>query len=332
VIHVFIDTNVYLTFFSFAEDDLEELRKLRVAIENGDVKLWVPAQTRDELRRNREGKVAESMGALRKLKPTGGIPQMARNLPEFEAFKKARTEFDRHLNVLDEQLSEQAVASDLAADRVLAELLEAAETVEGSAELLNSARRRTEVGNPPGKKGSLGDAINWECLLASCPHGEDLYLVTQDGDFVSKMDKERVSGFLAEEWRGAKSSEVRLYRRISSLFQDKFPDIRLAAEFEKELRIRRLTESPSFERTHRAITALSAYTEFSEQQARDLLEGACSNSQVRAIAHDHDVQQFLRGLLDRYRDAFEADEVARFERRLGLGDEDAADADEDGGG
>lgn len=102
MIHVFIDTNVYLTFFSFAEDDLEELRKLRVAIENGDVKLWVPAQTRDELRRNREGKVAESMGALRKLKPTGGIPQMARNLTEFEAFKEARTEFDRHLSVLDE--------------------------------------------------------------------------------------------------------------------------------------------------------------------------------------------------------------------------------------
>lgn len=329
VIHVFIDTNVYLTFFSFAEDDLEELRKLRVAIENGEVKLWMTTQARDELRRNREGKVAESMEALRKLKRPDGIPQMARNLPEFDAFKQARVELNRHLNVLDEQLSQQALAGDLAADRVLRELMDAAETVETSDEILNAARRRTEIGNPPGKRGSLGDAINWECLLAACPGREDLYLVTQDGDFASKMDKERVSAFLTEEWHDAKSSDVRLYKRISSLFQDKFPDIQLAAEFEKELRIRGLIGSPSFDRTHRAISALSVYTEFSDQQVRDLLEGASLNTQVRMIRHDADVQQFFRKLLDEHGDAFEPDELERFERIFGPDEEDRTDTDDD---
>ena len=39
MLEVFIDTNVYLTFFSFSQDDLEELRKLRVAIDNRAVRL-----------------------------------------------------------------------------------------------------------------------------------------------------------------------------------------------------------------------------------------------------------------------------------------------------
>src|SRR4051794_12651041 len=99
--HVFIDTNVYLEFFRFGQDDLEELRKVRVAIENSDVTLWTTTQATAELRRNREARVAESLDALRKLKPGGGVPQMARNLPEFSVLMNARREFELQLDVLE---------------------------------------------------------------------------------------------------------------------------------------------------------------------------------------------------------------------------------------
>jgi PIN domain-containing protein len=319
---VFIDTNVYLEFFRFGQDDLEELRKVRVAIENSDVTLWTTTQASAELKRNREARVAESLDVLRKLKPGGGVPQMARNLPEFGAFMSARREFELQLNALEEKLTQQFDARALAADSVLEELMGAASTVEVSGELFEAARRRVETGNPPGKRSDLGDAINWECLLEACPTGQDLYVITQDGDFVSRLQKDRFSAFLADEWRAAKSSEVRLYKRIAAFFQDHFPDIHLATELEKEIRVRRLIESTSFDSTHSAIAALAGYTDYTAQQANDLFEAALNNTQIRWISHDPDVNAFFVGLIDAHRDGLDPDELERFDRYFALDDED----------
>jgi hypothetical protein len=328
VLHVFIDTNVYLTFFSFSEDDLEELRKLAEAIDKDDVKLWTTEHVKVELRRNRETKVAESFEALRGLKPAQAMPQMAKNLPEFGEFTEARREFGRKLNALTEELTKQFEEGTLAADGVLAELMDAAEVIPITDEILEAARLRVDTGNPPGKRGSLGDALNWEALLAACEDGKDLFLVTGDSDFVSKTNRERISIFLAEEWREEKSSEIKLYRRISSLFQDELPDIELAREREKETRIRDLVESVNFQATHDAIRALKTYGDFSDQQVRELVEGGMLNSQIRWIARDDDVQQFFRSLVDGRRELFDEEELARFERIFG--DEEETPDDESG--
>lgn len=52
MLHAFIDTNIYLDFYAFATDDLEELRKLNVAIGAGELRLWSTTQITHELRRN----------------------------------------------------------------------------------------------------------------------------------------------------------------------------------------------------------------------------------------------------------------------------------------
>jgi hypothetical protein len=51
-----------------------------------------------------------------------------------------------------------------------------------------------QLGNPPGKPGSCGDAVNWEALLQGCPNGEDLELVSEDRDYASPLDDTRMSG------------------------------------------------------------------------------------------------------------------------------------------
>lgn len=329
MLQVFIDTNVYLNFFGFTRDDLEELRKLRVAINHRELKLWITEQSLDELRRNREAKLAESLQALRKLKPTGGSPQVARQLPAFKEFSAARREFDKMINALADQLLEQIVGRNLAADHVLAELMGPAETIRVTEAILDRARRRVDLGNPPGKKGSLGDAVSWECLLDQCPGGQDLYLVTEDSDFVSKVEADKIAAYLADEWREAKSSDVHLYQRISGLFQDKFPQIELASEFEKELRVRKLIESRSFTLTHTAISELAGYSDYSDAQVRELVEAATSNSQIRWIAHDEDVNEFFRNLIDTHGDIFAPDDLAHFERVFGPEAEPDAFEDED---
>jgi hypothetical protein len=120
------NTNVYLRFFGFSADELEELRKAKTAIASGELKLWVTQQTRDELLRNREAEVARSIDALSKLRPTAGAPLIARQLPEFDDFMKARREFEGQINLLVDLWTERVTEHKLAADQVLAELLEAA--------------------------------------------------------------------------------------------------------------------------------------------------------------------------------------------------------------
>ncbi len=42
--NIFIDTNIFLSFFHFSSDDLEELKKLAVFLRRGKVRLWLPEQ------------------------------------------------------------------------------------------------------------------------------------------------------------------------------------------------------------------------------------------------------------------------------------------------
>ena len=69
-----------------------------------------------------------------------------------------------------------------------------------SDEILEALGNRVQVGNPPGKAQSFGDAINWETLLRAAPDGEDLLLVSADGDYASALDRSSLDGFLRQEW------------------------------------------------------------------------------------------------------------------------------------
>jgi predicted nucleic acid-binding protein len=53
-VHLFIDTNIFLSFYAYASDDVEELRKLTKLISTDQLKLYLTEQVRDEFYRNRE--------------------------------------------------------------------------------------------------------------------------------------------------------------------------------------------------------------------------------------------------------------------------------------
>ena len=82
----------------------------------------------------------------------------------------------------------------------------------------------------------------WESLLAAAPDGEDLYFVSSDSDYSSDLDDERFDPFLAEEWEATKKSRVIYFKRLSLFFRAQFPEIKLAAEAEKDLAIRDLAD------------------------------------------------------------------------------------------
>jgi PIN domain len=317
MLHLFIDTGVYLTFFAFAQDELDELQKLEVAIRNSEVRLWVTEQVIDEYARNREGKIAESLAGLRKMKLPDAFPQIARNYAEFDALQEAKKEFGKHLNAINERLAREVEERSLAADKLIEGLLALGERIDVTDAELNAARRRVDVGNPPGKKGELGDAINWECLLAKGPDGADLHFFSVDSDYASKLNPDRIAPFLADEWTDRKGGSIHLHRLLSSFFRDNFPDIELAVDLENEIRVRRLINSGSFQTTHDAIAAMPQVESLSEQQVRALLEAARWNSQINWIANDPDVRDFYQRLLDTHSDILTEHELARFHEDFG---------------
>ena len=81
-----------------------------------------------------------------------------------------------------------AMNKTLQADYVVSQLFWLGTPITTTDEIVEKARLRIEIGNPPGKKGSIGDAINWESLLATLSSDDDLCFVSDDKDFRSRID------------------------------------------------------------------------------------------------------------------------------------------------
>lgn len=155
------------------------------------------------------------------------------------------------------------------------------------------AKRRMEIGNPPGKKDSLGDAINWVTLLDAVPEKQTLHIISEDGDFYSLLDECAINPFLAEEWKSLKQSEVRVYRTLSEFMKEHFDGVALSFDEAKRSLIEELSESGSFAETHRIVAGLNQYGYFSLEEARLLLDAAAGNGQVGMIVTDTDVSDLI---------------------------------------
>lgn len=297
MISLYLDTNVLLSFYGLSSDDLEELRKLAALIKAKKVCLYLPEQTEDEFLRNRPGKIAEAVKRLRDQKLTLELPQLARPYIEFSQLKGLQRDLQATHKKLIDKVALDVDEARLKADETITELFAVAVRMPLSDEVLTRARTRVDLGKPPGKRGSLGDAVNWELLLAGVPSGSTLHLVSDDGDYRSPLDESSLHPYLAGEWTARKNSVPRYYRRLSQFFADKYPDIRLASDVEVDRLIRELAASPTFAITHSVVAGLSRYADFSAAQRNDLLDAALNNTQVLWIITDDDVLDFYATVL-----------------------------------
>jgi predicted nucleic acid-binding protein len=290
--NLFIDTNVLLGFFHFSKDSLEELEKILILQNNGKICLWLTDQVEMEFDRNRETKIADALKKFLDEKPNSGIPHVARGYPESDELMEALKQLTLSREQLIKKVKSDIAGKSLLADKLIAEIFNKSTRIQLSDEQFSLAKKRLDLRNPPGKNNSLGDAINWEGLLASTPDGEDLFLVSEDGDYASPLESEQLSTFLADEWTAKKKSTAKLYKRISQFLSEKFPGAEVAAEYEKDLLIADLVGSRSFASTHYAIAALAPFPGFSAKQASAIADAYIANDQVSWIAKDEDVNEF----------------------------------------
>lgn len=291
---LFIDTNVYLSFFSLTSDDLVEFKKLGAAIDAGKLTLLITQQVKDEFSRNREVKIAEALKKLKEHDRKIQFPALCKDYEEYELLRETQGKFKAALDALQQKVRKDAISRDLQADTVIQDLFKKATSIDLTDELLARAERRIAVGNPPGKNGSLGDAINWELLLEHGGFWEDLHIVSDDKDFYSSLDSDVLHGFLRDEWSAIHDAETFTYRRISHFLGKHFPNIKIASEVELQEAIDDLVTSSNFTCTHRAIARLSTYDRFGASHAASIAEAYIDNSQVRWILGDSDVYEFLK--------------------------------------
>lgn len=302
-LHVFIDTNVWLAFYSFTKDDVEQLRKLVKLIEKNKLKLYITQQLADEFNRNRERKLDESLRAFGKGEIPKSLPRYLMDYPEAAEFEKAVSDWQKVRDALIERARKDASERALAADTLFADVLTVTPPAKVGSDIIGKALNRRLVGNPPGRYPSLGDQINWEILLRDVPDGADLHIVSKDGDFESRLIPGRADQFLIDEWRATKKGELFFHSELRTFFAAYFPDIKLASDVERKDAIDSLVNTGSFSGTHVAVAKLYTFAdELSWAEADAVLTAGMANSQINWISTDPDVATLYRTLMAKFAD------------------------------
>ena len=161
---LFIDTNIFLSFYHLTSEDLEELRKLAVLLDQKEVTLYVTDQVRAEFSRNRENKIADAVKRLTDQRLNLQFPQLCKDYAEYNELRELQRSYESAHSSLLEKIGRDVAEQTLKADKTIQELFTKATIIETTDTLVERARLRIQVGNPPGKEGSLGDAISWEAL------------------------------------------------------------------------------------------------------------------------------------------------------------------------
>ena len=260
-IHLFIDTNVYLKFYDFSKEDLEELEKVKVLLANKELVLYVPNQTKDEFKRNREAKLAETIKKIKEANTSIPLPIFCKKYSEYDEITQLSKDINKQKEALLKKIISDIHNKKLKADEIIALLFEYGREIEITEEIIQNGKTRYDLGNPPGKKGSYGDALNWESLLkeACQPHLGDTYdlcFISDDKDYISAIDSDNFNSFLEEEWKEKKQTCIYFYKDLSSFFADKFSEEKLAIDFERDILVKNFVNSSSFHNTRENLKRL----------------------------------------------------------------------------
>jgi PIN domain len=297
---LFIDTNILLSFYALNQEDLGELGKLADRVVKKEITLLITDQILDEFYRNREQRIEGSLKSFYGQTFNPQLPQICEEYPEAGRLRAALKEYEQAHSAMVARVAIDIKAKNLQTDKLIQLFFEQGTKVTIDQSIIDRARLRMGVGNPPGKNNSLGDAINWECLLLAVPDHTDLFLISGDKDYSSPLGDDELSGFLRDEWQRKKQSTIYFYRRLSSFFKDQIPDIGMASSRDRDFLVRELSNSQSLADVQKTVTRLIAYTEFTAGQANGIVLAVLNNQRVGWSIDDANMRDFLASIIGRY--------------------------------
>lgn len=294
---VFIDTNILLGLYHLSGPDLDELKKIIKLAENDQLTVLMPQQVADEFWRNRERVIRDALDTFLKTKAQQFLPNIIRSNPKASELRKAVDQVNSLVKTLKEDADSAINEHNLPADSIIELLFKQCKPEPIAHDVIERARLRKDLGNPPGKADSLGDAVNWEWLLSQADPNDDLTIVSADGDFESELLPSTPKEFLVREWGQKSVGHLTLHKGLPELLKANFPDIKLSDEIDKLAAIEKLEKSLSFTATHNAIAKLSKFDDFTDSEVVRIASAYDQNNQVHMIFGDTDVTDFAKKIL-----------------------------------
>lgn len=219
-LHLFIDTNIFLNFYSFSDDKLEILDELIELTAPGQMTVHLPKQVENELKRNRESKLQFAMSDFKKAQIPTAVPHHMRGTEAARQYDEAVKSAEQAKKLLIANATSLALRNELEVDQKLARLFEKASRHPEDDEQYQKSLVRMNKGNPPGKAQSIGDRYIWETLLSRVPDG-DLFIISKDGDYASPLTMDKTSrplAYLADEWTESKAGgRLTIFRTINEV-------------------------------------------------------------------------------------------------------------------
>ncbi|MGY3643227.1 PIN domain-containing protein [Pseudomonas sp. PK-RTE-24] len=222
VMHLFIDTNIFLNFYTYPDDDDGVIDELLENIGPNKIVLHLPKQVENEFERNRESKLHGAVTEFQSSKFPNAVPNHMRGTEVARNYQEAIKIAESAKKTLIANATGLALQNDLPVDKKITEIFSKSQKYGEDDASFKLAIERSQRGNPPGKGESVGDRYNWEVLLKHVPAG-DLHIVSKDGDYASplaNLDKRTVKAkrYLAEEWSKKKEDgSLHIYTNIKSV-------------------------------------------------------------------------------------------------------------------
>ena len=292
--HVFIDTNILLNFFHFTKEEIDALSNVFASHEHGAATVHLTQQVCDEFFRNRENKIKDALKKFKDVKFAAQLPAFMKQYEEYEQIRQKSTELQELTKAISQKVDLDVVENGLLTDALIKDIFAKSNPIPTTPELFARAQMRMALGNPPGKNGSLGDSVNWISLLDAVPDGQNLHVISEDGDYYSTLDENRPHPFLKKEWNDKKHAQLLVYRTLSSFLKEHFDGVAFSYDKDKDALIESLAESGSFAVTHNLIAKLEQFGYFSLKEVRRILAAAVANNQFGWIVTDDDVFTFLK--------------------------------------
>lgn len=294
MMHVFIDTNILLNFYHFTKAELDELAKVFAPHEHGKATVHLTQQVCDEFVRHRETRIKDAMKRFQGASFAVQLPSFMKAYEEYEEMRSLGAKLEKCSKSIQAKANADIAQSKLMADALIKEIFAKFPITPHTLPQYDAACKRVKLGNPPGKKGSIGDAMNWMALLTEVPSGEDVHIISEDGDYFSELDEKGPHPFLAAEWIRKKKSKLRVYRSISDFLDEHFDGAAFPFDKEKDALIDEMGKAGSFACTHGIVAKLEKYGYFSLKEVERILLAAKTNNQVGLIVTDYDVSDFLK--------------------------------------
>ena len=194
---IFIDTNIYLRFFDSNQKGFKKLLDELLKIKEN---IFITNQIVNETQRNKLNVFEKSIVNYKKKTYYESVflPEhfaMESNDIDILRWNKKRRENEENCKLLNKELKdifEENLQNISTSSDYVSEKLKVLfkDRIFETQEEYTKARRRKEVGNPPGKHNdSLGDQISWEQFLNNIKAADEVWIITNDFDYFTSHNK-----------------------------------------------------------------------------------------------------------------------------------------------